>query len=137
MHAQSAPPSLRQNLEIAASLRCLHDSECVLLAGHGELHRIVARDLQENSSVGSTFIGLTCRMQETGAKAEAGGNVLAIAHGVAHLLQRLFVLSIHLNVGENCEIISGFDSRQVSLQIACKRFVSRQALPIPLRFSRR
>src|SRR6476469_6761531 len=126
MHAQSAAPSFRQNLEIAASLRCLHDSECVLLAWHRELHRIVARDLQEDSSVGAAFIGLTGRMQKTRPKAEAGRNVLAIPHGVAYLLQRFFVLSIHLHIAENCEIICGFDSRQVSVEIAGKGFVTRQ-----------
>src|SRR6478735_8681757 len=118
MHAQSAPPPLRQNLEIAARLRCLHDSEGVLLAGNRELHRIVARDLQEDPSVGPAFVGLTGRMQKTRPKPEAGRNVLAIAHRVAHLLQRRFVLSIHLDVGENYEIISSFNSGEVSLEIA-------------------
>jgi hypothetical protein len=63
-------------------------------------------------------------MQETRPKAEAGRNVLAIAHGVAHLLQCLLVLSIHLDIAENCKIISRFDPRQVGFEKAGKRFVS-------------
>ena len=58
MHAERASVPVRQNLEIAASLGGLDDSERVGLAGNGKIERVVARDLQEDACVRSALVPL-------------------------------------------------------------------------------
>jgi hypothetical protein len=58
VNAQRPALPLRQNLEVAASLSRFYDSEGVFLPWHFQVVGIVAGDLQEDSAVGSSFIGL-------------------------------------------------------------------------------
>src|SRR5579871_142278 len=87
MHSQRTPFAIGQYLKVSPSLSRLYGSECVLLSWHRQINSIVARDLQEHASVRTAFVGLSSGMQETRAKAQAGCNVLAITHSMAHGLQ--------------------------------------------------
>ena len=49
MDAQRAATAFHQHLEITAGLRRLHDAETVGMAGHVDIGRIVAGDLQEHA----------------------------------------------------------------------------------------
>src|SRR5215470_12859625 len=49
MHTQGTTSAFRQHLEVAARLRCFHDSECVFLPGHRKILRIVTGQLQEDA----------------------------------------------------------------------------------------
>src|ERR1700720_1992233 len=98
MHPQRPPLAIRQNLEVSASLRRLYDSKSVFLPGHLKIIGIVAGDLQEYSGVGAAFVGLSRGMKETRSKAQASCRMLAVAHGMAHGLQRIFMRAVHLDI---------------------------------------
>src|SRR5580692_10096213 len=49
MDPQSAAVAFGQHLEIAASLRCFHHTESILLAGYSKVDFIVTGDLQEDA----------------------------------------------------------------------------------------
>src|SRR5438128_12177970 len=49
MDPQGATAALDEHLEIPTRLRGLHDAERVCLPGHGEVRRVVARDLEEHA----------------------------------------------------------------------------------------
>ena len=63
-------------------------------------------------------------MQKARTKAQAGGDVLLVAHGMAHGLQRCFVLVVHLDVAEQREVVARLRSAEMGFQIAVKRFVA-------------
>src|SRR4029077_3999718 len=92
MHAQGAAAALGQYLEITASLCRLHGAERVLLSGHGQVVGVVTRQLQEHTGIGAALVGLSSGVQKARTKAEAGGDVLPVAHGVPDRLQLLLVL---------------------------------------------
>src|SRR2546430_2187707 len=100
MYAQRAPAALGQHFKVAARLGGLHNSESIFLPRHGQVNRVVASDLQENSGVWSAFVSLPGRMQKARAKAETGRHAFPIARRMTRGLQGCFVCVIHLKVGE-------------------------------------
>src|SRR5208283_3394211 len=68
---QRTTTALQQHLEVAAGLRCLHDAEAIGMAGHVDIHRIIAGDLQEYTGIRAAFVGLPGRMLEARSEAEA------------------------------------------------------------------
>ena len=110
-------------MEIAASLRCFHHTESVLLAGHRKVRLIVAGDLEEDAGVGSALVRLAGGVQEARAKSQTGGDTFLVAHRSTNILQRFFVPLIHFHVGQQGEVISGLDPAQVCAQIARQRFI--------------
>src|SRR5213595_1778771 len=91
MHPQGAPVSFGEHLEVATGLRRLDDAKGIFLAGHGQIHGVVAGNLQEDSAVGTAFVGLARGMQKARSKAEARGHLFAIADGMTYGLQLLFM----------------------------------------------
>ena len=69
-------------MEVAARLRRLHDAESVLASRHGNVLRVVARDLEEDSAVGPAFVGLPGGVQEARAEAEARRHAPGIARDI-------------------------------------------------------
>ena len=109
MDAQHAPVALGQHLEIAARLRRLDDAEGVFLARHREIVGVVAGDLQEHAAVRPALVGLPGRMQEARPEAEAGGDALAVADQDADVLQRVAMLLVALDIGEQRAIVAGLE----------------------------
>ena len=127
MDTQRAPTALHQHLEIAARLRRLHHAEAVGMAGHVDIGRIVAGDLQEHAGIRPAFVGLPGRMLEAGSEAEAGGGVGSVANARAHRGQRLRVRLVALNVGQQRHVVArlcaGVHAAKMALQIAGQRVV--------------
>src|SRR5712664_1107174 len=104
--AQCAAAAFGENREVAPGLRGFHDPESVFLPGYRRILGIVASDLQKNAAIGAAFVGLSSGVQEARAKAEDGGHLLLVAHGVPNTLQRLFIRGIHRYVAQDCEIVA-------------------------------
>jgi hypothetical protein len=128
MNAQGPPVAVGEDLEIPASLGRFHDAERIFLAGHGKIGSIVAGDLQEDAGIRAAFIGLPGGMEKSRAEAEAGGNTLLVANGVAKRLQLPFVRIVPLDVAKDGEIIAGTDAAQMRAQIADKTSVAAHGL---------
>src|SRR5262249_25243183 len=99
MHSQHATLAFCQDREVASCLRRLDHAEGVLLTGHRQIHRVIAGDLQEDSSVGSAFVSLSGRVQEARAKAKARRYSLPVADRMANPLKTGFMLLVHLYEG--------------------------------------
>src|SRR5262249_16189901 len=106
MHAQDAPPALRQHFEIAARLRRLDDAEAVFVTRHIEIVSIVAGNLQEHPAVRPSFVGLSGRMEETRPEPDAGRHPLAVTDHDADILQRAAVALGALDVGEKRAVVA-------------------------------
>src|SRR5437764_1621764 len=106
MDTQGPPLALRQHLKISTCLRSFHNAECVFLFRHRQVSSVIARDLQEHPAIRSAFISLSGGVQETRAKAKARCDASTVAHCMAHLLQAFFMLTVHLNVGEQGKVIT-------------------------------
>src|SRR5215813_9251555 len=74
MNSQCATAAFGEHGEIPARLRGFDDTKRVFLARNGKVGCVVTGDLQEDAAVRPSFVGLSGRMQEARAKAEAGGN---------------------------------------------------------------
>src|SRR5216684_2287962 len=101
MDTQGATLTVCQDLKISAGLGGFDDAESIFLAGDGQVSSVVTGDLQEDSGVGAAFVGLSGRVQKAWAKAETGGDVHAVAHGVADALELVFVRGVHLDVSRS------------------------------------
>src|SRR5262249_44518635 len=106
MHAQDAPPALRQHFEIAPRLRRLDDAETVFVTRHVEIVGVVAGDLQKHAAVRPSFVGLSGRMEETRPKPDAGRHPLAVTDHYADILQRVAVSPVALDVGEKRAVVA-------------------------------
>src|SRR5208282_2955035 len=113
VHAQGAPAAFREHREIAAGLCCLDHTKRVLLSGHGQVHSIVAGNLEEHAAILAALVGLSRRVQETRAKAEAGGHFLGVTHLVANALQRALIPRVHGDVAQHGKIVARPDARQM------------------------
>src|SRR5579863_1516722 len=121
MHAQRAPSALGEDLEVATRLSRFYNSKRIFLAGHWQLDGIVAGDLQEYSGVRAAFVRLAGGVQETRAESQARCHAFFVAHGVAQSLQRLLVLSVHLDVAQRGEVVASLDAVDMSFNVACER----------------
>src|SRR5215472_2259820 len=81
---------------------------------------IVTGDLQKNPIIGSTFVGLSRRMQKAGAKTKARSYLFGITNGVTNFLQTSFVFLVHLNVGKQGEVVPRLDAIEVGLEVPGK-----------------
>ena len=106
MDAQGPAAALGQHVEIAPRLRRLDDAEGEFAAGYRQVSGIVAGDLQEHPGIGAALVGLTGRMQEPRAEAEAGRDALAVADQSPHGLERIAVLPVAFDVSEQRAIIA-------------------------------
>ena len=104
-----------------------------LWPGTGEIGGIVAGDLQEDAAVRSALVGLAGRMQEARPEAEAGRHALAVADHDADVLQRVAVLLVALDIGEQRAIVAGVEPREMRLEPAGERVAAgrRQRLAVP------
>ena len=122
MDAQRAAAAFDQDVEVATGLRRLDHAEAVGMAGHVDIGRIVAGDLQEHAGVRPALVGLPGRMLETRPEAEAGGGAGFVADTRAHPGQRLCVRLVALDVGEQRHIVARFcpavHAAEMTLQIA-------------------
>ena len=125
MHAQHPPIAFGQHLEIATGFRRLDDTEGVFLVRHLEIGGIVAGDLQEHAGVRAALVGLPRRMQEPRPEAEAGGDALAVADQDADILERLSMVLVAFDIGEERAIIAFSNTREMCREI----FRQRPGLP--------
>ena len=124
---QRATATLHQHLEVAAGLRGLDHAEAVGMAGHVDIGRIVAGDLQEHAGIRPAFVGLPGRMLEARSEAEAGRGTRLVANARAHRGQRLRVRLVALDVGQQRDVIArlcaGVHAAEMALQITGQRVV--------------
>src|SRR5205814_508993 len=95
-----------KDVEITARLRRLHDAEAVAAAGNGEILGAVAGDLKKDAGIGSAFVRLAGGMEEARPETETGRDMLGIADGKAHRLQRRLMRLIARDVGKQRAIIA-------------------------------
>ena len=84
MNAQCTAVAFDQHIEISACLRGLYGAECVRLLRHRKVFGIVARDLQEDTGVRATFIGLSRGVKKSWPEAENRGYVFLVADRVTN-----------------------------------------------------
>src|SRR3954451_16982653 len=106
MNPKRPPVALRQDLEVATRLRGLDEAERVLLPGDLQIAGIVTRHLQEDAGVGTTFIALSCGVQEARPEAEARRDPLVVAHTMACSLKQGLVRGVHLDVRKEREVVA-------------------------------
>src|SRR5579864_291550 len=100
MHPQRAPIAFAQNLEISSRLSRFYHAKGKFLPRNRNVDGIVAGYLKEDSRIGTTFICLSGRVQETRPETKAGRNSLSLANHMTRGLQRLLVSLIHLDVAK-------------------------------------
>src|SRR5437016_122500 len=126
MDTQGPPLALRQHLKISTRLCSLDNAECVFLSRHRQVSSVIAGDLQEHSAIWSAFVSLSSGVQKTRAKAEACCYAPAVAHCMAHLLQALFMLTVHLNISEQSKVITRGKLAQMRAQESNQRILLAQ-----------
>src|SRR5580698_613803 len=133
VHAQCAALAFGKNLEISASLCRLDHAKGVFLSGDGQVLSVVASNLEKYSAVGSTFIRLSSRVQESWTEAKDGRHALTIAHVHSQTVHQSFVFGIHLDVTKQSEIVAGTETREVGAQVVLERSVGRRVCTRGLR----
>src|SRR5665213_1443206 len=127
MDAQCAATPFHQHLKVAARLRRFHHAEAVGMAGHVDISRIVASDLQEHAGIGAALVGLAGRMLKAGSEAEASGGMSPVANARAHRGQRLRVGLVALDVRQQRHVVTrfyaGVRAPEMTLKIAGQRVV--------------
>ena len=111
MHAKRAAPAFGENREISASLRRFHHAERVFLAGHFDIDRVVAGDLEEDARVRAAFVGLTGRVQKARAESRHGRDFFVVAHrdaGSSAAPSRCAAFIV--DVAEHAEVIAGLNA---------------------------
>src|SRR5215469_16542592 len=116
VHAQRTAATFGEHVEIAARLRCLDDAERIFGARHLKISRIAASDLQEHATVWATLVGLAGRMQEAGAEAQAGGELLPVADRQTQFLHRRDMRWRAFDIGEQRDIVARLGPVEMSLQ---------------------
>src|SRR5262249_7498968 len=106
MDTQGAPASFRQNGEIAPGLRGLDDPERVSLIRHGKIAGVIARYLKENAGLRPAFVSLSRGMQEARPEAEAGRDALSVTDQNTDVLQRVAMLLVAFDVGQEGAVIA-------------------------------
>src|ERR1700694_1969540 len=106
MYAQRPALALCQYVKVSAGLCGFYYAKGIFLSGYRQISGIVTGDLQEDAGVGAAFICLPGGVQEARTKTQASGYSFAIANRVAYRLQAVFVLAVHLHVGQQSQIIS-------------------------------
>src|ERR1700693_810279 len=130
MHTKCASPSLGEHRKVSARLSCLHDAKRIFLLGNRKILSVVTCDLQENTAVGATLVGLPGRVQEPRSKSENGRDVLCVPHLVANLLESLFVFGVHRDVAQQSEIVSFACPAEMRSQDFCERLSLLESLRI-------
>src|SRR5260370_22052024 len=116
VHAKRPSPALRKYREIATRLRRFDHPKRIFLFRDRKIVGIVAGDLQEDTAVGSAFIGLACRVQKPRPKSENSRQLLGVSDRMTDALQSGFILSVHRDVAEQSEIGPFAGARQMSFQ---------------------
>src|SRR5215467_13534847 len=98
MHAQRAPPTLRKHREVSARLRRLDDSKCVFLFRNWKIIGVVAGDLQEDTAVRPSLIGLARGVQKARAKSQDRRDALFVSDLVADSFHCRLILWVHCDV---------------------------------------
>src|ERR1700722_7005599 len=124
MHPQGPPAAVGEHLEIPARLRCLDDSERVFLSWNRQFDGVAAGDLQKHSAVWSTFVSLSSGVEKARPEAQTGSHVLLVADHVPQGFEALFILSIHLEVSEQREVIANLDASEMRFEISHQGLVT-------------
>ena len=128
MHAQCAAATFCEHLEISTSLRRFDNSERIFLARYRQVLGIITGDLQKDPRIRPAFVSLPRGVQEARTEAEASRDMFLVAERVPNRLQCFLVGLVHLDVAEDCEVITCLDAAEVLLQIAGQRFVGAGSL---------
>src|SRR5947209_3689701 len=102
-----------QRRKIAERLGLLEHAERVWLVGDLHLRRVFVRQLYEDAVRRSALVQLSGRVKEARAVAGRRCDAQLIAQRGANLPQDVVVLVSLLNVSEQRDVITGFDSRKV------------------------
>src|SRR5437870_3492098 len=100
MRAQGASAAFRKNLQIATRLRRLDHAKSVGMTRHWQVFGVVAGDLQENAAVRPTFVGLSGRMLEARAEADAGRRLGPVSDHAAEALHHFDVVGAAIDVSQ-------------------------------------
>src|SRR6516162_6772247 len=113
---QGTATAFGENVEIAARLRRLDDAKGIGLSGHRQVLGVVAGDLQKDTAVRSTLVGLSRRMLEARPEADAGRGRGPIADGAADMLHYIDIGLASLDIGEQGCVIPLTDPPELGLQ---------------------
>src|SRR5215203_5551656 len=114
MQPQRAALARQEHLEVPTRLGGLDDTERVLLSRDRDINGIITRDLQEHAGIRSALVGLPGRMQEARTELQACRDALRAEDVMANGLQIAIVGVVHLDVGEQCEVVAAAKSIDVS-----------------------
>src|SRR5712692_8680524 len=113
---QRAAPTLDEHLEIALRLGRLHHTERVPLARHRHVRRVVAGELEEHAGVRPALVGLARRVQKARAEADARRHAEPVADRAPDRPELGLVRTVHLDVGEQRDVVAGRDLAEVVSQ---------------------
>src|SRR5271170_3321880 len=123
MNAQRAPSPLCQDGEVASGLRCLDHAEGIFLTGHRQIFCIICRNLQENSGVRASLIGLAGGVKKAGAESKHCGNFFPIPNREPYFLKNRSMSLRHFDIGKQCCIVTRTNSSKMCLKQSCDRAV--------------
>ena len=106
MDPQCPAAALCEDLEVSARLSRFDDSECVRLPGNRQVGCIVTGDLQNDPAIGAAFVCLTSGVKKSRAEFQAGGHPFFVTKGMAQFLQQGFVFGVHLDIGQQREVVA-------------------------------
>src|SRR4051794_31573691 len=86
VNAERPSSSLGEDLEVAPSLRVLHDAERITAPGYGQVYLWIRGELQEDASIGAALVGLPGGVEKSRAEAQCRRNVAGVADGVPNPL---------------------------------------------------
>src|SRR5580693_2245830 len=131
VHAKRPSPALRKYRKIAARLRRFDHPKRIFLFRDWDIVGIVASDLQEDTAVGSAFIGLACRVQKPRPKSQHCRQLLGVSDRMADALESGFILGVHRDVAEHSEIIPCAGARQMSFEDLRERLSVLKSFRVP------
>src|SRR6185312_16493206 len=129
MDAQGPASTRSEDLEITARLRRLYYAKSIFLSGNRHIHGIVTGDLEKDSGIGAAFVGLSGGVKEARAKTQTGSHALAVADGMTHGLQLLFMRGIHFNIAEQSAVVTCIELAEMRMQQARKGRLAAAELP--------
>src|SRR5208283_1151270 len=125
MDPQRTPPVLDHRVEVAASLRVLHDAEGIGVARNGDVLGVVAGDLQEDPRVWTALVSLSRRVLEAWAESQAGSGERALVNQGPQFVERASVRLVAFDIGEKRDVVAPLriSLREMATQIPRQRVV--------------
>jgi hypothetical protein len=114
VNPQGASFAPGKTFEVTLGLSVFEYAEAIGCGGDREVVCVVGSDLQEDATIGSTFVQLPRGVEEAWSVAQGCRHFAGISNRVSHRLKRGGVFVVHLDVGIDGEVVASADASKVS-----------------------